>query len=231
MSTAKVICANCLDVLPDVLDEVVYEGLVPVIVTDPPFNIGYHYNSYRDRMAERDYYAMLADMMELCGSVVVGYPETLHELTREHGYAPDKVVSWVYNANTHRQHRDIAFYGVQPDFTRVKQPYKNPNDKRIKARIAKGLGARLYDWWNVNQVKNTSAEKTAHPCQMPLEVMDKVVGILPDGIGIVDPFCGSGTTLVAAQRGGRKSWGIEIDPVYAEIAQERIAAVEETTNA
>ena len=46
---------------------------------------------------------------------------------------------------------------------------ENPNDKRIQKRIAEGkTGAKLYDWWNVNQVKNNSKEKTAHPCQMPL---------------------------------------------------------------
>ena len=44
--------------------------------------------------------------------------------------------------------------------------YKNLNDKRIKARIAAGkTGAKLYDWWEINQVKNVSKEKTEHPCQ------------------------------------------------------------------
>lgn len=132
-------------------------------------------------------------MTALTSSVVVLYPESLHKLSLAKQEAPERVVSWVYNSNTAKQHRDIAFYGITPDFKRVKQPYKNPKDKRIKALIAQGKGARLYDWWEVNQVKNTSAEKTAHPCQMPVDVMKRVIGILPDGIGVIDPFCGSGT--------------------------------------
>ena len=88
-------------------------------------------------------------------------------------------------------------------------------------------GGRLYDWWNVNQVKNTSAEKTAHPCQMPLEVMKRIIGILPDGITILDPFMGSGTTGVAVAElnvGGcdRNFIGIELDDSYFKIAEKRI---------
>lgn len=199
---AKVWQGNCVDMLPQAINEAVYEGLLPVVVTDPPFNVGYHYGTYRDRMEEGEFYALLAEITAQTCAVVIGYPEMLHKLSAEKGEAPERVVSWVYNSNTPRQHRDVAFYGVKPDFSRVKQPYKNPNDKRIRERIARGDGARLYDWWNVNQVKNTSAEKTAHPCQMPLDVMRKVVGILPDGIGVIDPFCGSGTTLVACEMGG-----------------------------
>lgn len=139
-------------------------------------------------------------------SVVIHYPETLHELSIDTGIVPKRVVSWVYNSNTPRQHRDIAFYNVEPDFSKVRQPYKNPNDKRIKERIARGCkGAKLYDWWNINQVKNTSQEKTAHPCQMPLEVMKRIIGILPENITIIDPFAGSGTTGAAVlSSGGEK---------------------------
>ena len=115
-----------------------------------------------------------------------------------------------------------------PDFTKVRQPYKNPNDKRIKERITRGqTGAKLYDWWNINQVKNISAEKTKHPCQMPLEVMKRIIGILPDNITVIDPFMGSGTTGVAVvelNRGGcnRNFIGIEMDKKYFEIAKGRI---------
>ena len=55
------------------------------------------------------------------------------------GILPTKVVSWVYNSNTAKQHRDIAFFKVKPDFRKVTQPYKNPNDKRIKERMARGI--------------------------------------------------------------------------------------------
>lgn len=129
-----------------------HAGLTPVVVTDPPFNIGYRYKGFTDRMDEGDYYAMLAEVTAQTAAVVIHYPEQLHRLSIEKGEAPERVVSWVYNSNTRKQHRDVAFYGVKPDFNRVKQPYKNQNDKRIRKLMAEGKGARLYDWWNVNQV-------------------------------------------------------------------------------
>lgn len=169
-----------------------------VIVTDPPFNIGYHYNGYNDNIDETEYLEMLTTLIMGRQSVIIHYPECLYELAMSADIKPQRVVSWVYNSNTPRQHRDIAFFNVTPDFNQVRQPYKNPNDKRIKERIARGAkGAKLYDWWNINQVKNVSKEKTGHPCQMPLEVMKRVIGILPDGITVIDPFMGSGTTGVA----------------------------------
>lgn len=111
----------------------------------------------------------------------------------------------------------------------VTQPYKNPNDKRILERIKKGCkGAKLYDWWEINQVKNVSKEKTSHPCQMPIEVMKRIIGILPYDAIIVDTFMGSGTTGVAVelmnreQNADRKFIGIEIDREYFEIAKKRL---------
>jgi len=135
---------------------------------------------------------------------------------------PEKIVSWVYNSNTAKQHRDIAFFGVKPDFRKVGQPYKNPTDKRIAKRIAEGKQARLYDWWNINQVKNVSKDKTDHPCQMPLKVMENIIGILPEEYTIIDPFMGSGTTGVACKNLNRNFIGIELDETYFNIAEERI---------
>lgn len=201
-----------------------------IIVTDPPFNIGYHYAAYKDNIAAEEYLEMLAALIQGRQSVIVHYPEALYSIAQEAGLIPKRVVSWVYNSNTPRQHRDIAFFNIEPDFTKVRQPYKNPNDKRIKERIARGqTGAKLYDWWNINQVKNISAEKTAHPCQMPLEVMKRIIGILPDRTTILDPFMGSGTTgaAVAELNGEREREpirfiGIDIDKEYCRIAEERL---------
>lgn len=204
-----------------------------VIVTDPPFNRGYHYATYDDRISDKEYDEMMSSLVMGRRSVVINYSEALYRLAMSIDTVPTRVVSWVYNSNTPRQHRDIAFFNIEPDFTKVRQPYKNPNDKRIKERIARGAtGAKLYDWWNINQVKNTSPEKTEHPCQMPLEVMKRVIGILPDDITILDPFMGSGTTGVAVaelNRGGgrRKFVGIELDKKYYKISKRRLNETKE----
>lgn len=195
------------------------------VVTDPPFNVGYHYKTYKDNIPEDEYYHWLSGILTKAPKIVIHYPEALHRLSIEMGVAPIRVVSWVYNSNTARQHRDIAFYGIKPNFRQVKQPYKNPNDKRIKERISKGEGGgTLYDWWNVNQIKNVSKtnEGIDHPCVMPVEVMTNIIGVLPKNTVIIDPFLGSGTTGVACAILGYDFYGIEKDEDYFNIAKSRI---------
>lgn len=214
----KTINGNCLQELKKLnLD---FEKVI--FVSDPPFNIGYHYNTYKDRMKEKEYYDFLKNVFGTNKQVIIHYPESLYKHAFNIGLIPEKVVSWVYNSNTAKQHRDIAFFGVKPDFRKVGQPYKNPTDKRIAKRIAEGKKARLYDWWNINQVKNVSKEKTEHPCQMPYEVMKRIVGILPEDYTIIDPFLGSGTTALACIEFNRNFIGIEMDGEYFEISNKRI---------
>jgi DNA modification methylase len=193
-----------------------------IFVSDPPFNIGYHYASYKDNLKTDAYFAWLATIFKNYRQVIIHYPENLYKYSFQIGLFPEKVISWVYNSNTAKQHRDIAFFRIKPDMYKVGQEYKNPKDKRIVKQIALGKKARLYDWWEVNQVKNVSVEKTAHPCQMPLKVMLNIIGCLPEGYTIIDPFLGSGTTAIACLRYKRKFIGIEIDATYYEIAKKRI---------
>ena len=198
-----------------------------IIVTDPPFNIGYHYKGYNDNKDDIEYLSIINNILKKAPTVLVHYPEDIVKISVYTDIVPNRIISWVYNSNTRRQQRDIAFYGIDPDFSKVKQPYKNPNDKRIQKLIANGSqGTNLYDWWNVNQVKNVSKEKTSHPCQMPLEVMDRIIKILPDNITVVDPFCGSGTTGVACIKNNIDFVGIEIVEEYAKIANERLVNIE-----
>ena len=223
----KLINGDSLDLFYKITNKYNDENII--IVSDPPFNINYKYNTYNDNMDEDSYFEMLDFFFKEYPSVVIHYPEQLYKLSFQIGKFPEKVISWVYNSNTGKQHRDIAFFDVKPDMSKVRQPYKNLNDKRIKQRIANGCtGAKLYDWWNINQVKNVSKEKTEHPCQMPLKVMENIIGILPDDCIIVDPFMGSGTTGVAVKTMNEKQGvdrnfiGIEIDEKYFNIAKNRI---------
>lgn len=133
-------CGDCRDVL----FQTIRDSDNPIIVSDPPFNIGYKYDKYRDRMSEDDYYTLMGEVFGLCPSVIIHYPEPLYKIAFQIGMFPERVVSWVYNSNTAKQHRDIAFFGVKPEFSKVRQPYKNLNDKRIQKRIAEGkTGAKL----------------------------------------------------------------------------------------
>ena len=197
-----------------------------IIVTDPPFNVGYHYGKYNDRIPQTEYIERVSGLLKH-PTIMVNTPENICQICAHTGMTPDRVVSWVYNTMNRRQHRDIAFFNIKPDMRLVRQPYKNPTDKRVRKRIENGShGAAIYDWWNIQQVKNVSREKTAHPCQMPLEVMLRTIGVIPKEFSehiIVDPFCGSGTTLLAAQRFGYEFVGFDIDGEYVDITNRRLA--------
>lgn len=132
----KLYLGDCREILPTILNNIAN----PIIVSDPPFNIGYKYNSYKDNMKEDEYYNFLKEIFERCPSVIIHYPESLYKIALKLNKAPTKVVSWVYNSNTAKQHRDISFFDIKPDFNKVRQPYKNLNDKRIQERIARGIG-------------------------------------------------------------------------------------------
>ncbi len=205
-----------------------YDGNI-IIVSDPPFNVGYKYDNYKDKIDESDYYDMMNEAFGHSPSVVIHYPESLYKISFRIGKFPERVISWVYNSNTARQHRDIAFFGIKPEMKQIRQDYKNPEDKRIKKRIEEGKkGAKLYDWWNINQVKNINKEKTCHPCQMPEQVMCNIIGLLPYECTVLDPFMGSGTTGVATMQmnkvqGCKRDFiGIEISKGYYEISKKRI---------
>ena len=220
MSLGRIFNDNSFEVLRDIANEC----RNPVLVTDPPFNINYHYRSYADNLLDDEYFSSLSQMFSEYPSVVIHYPEQLHRLSMEMGISPTKVVAWVYNANTAKQHRDIAFYGVKPDFELVRRPYKDYKDKRVAKLALRTGGARSYDWISYPQVKNKSPEKTIHPCQMPLAVMEDVIGWLGniEDMTVIDPFAGSGTTVVACERLGIPWIAIEIDDVYCNLIERRI---------
>lgn len=70
-----------------------------------------------------------------------------------------------------------------------------------------------------------NSEREGHPTQKPLAIMAHIVrSLVPPGGCVLDPFCGSGTTLVAAKKLQRSAIGIELNPAYIDIARRRIAA-------
>lgn len=74
----------------------------------------------------------------------------------------------------------------------------------------------------VYAVGKVNQERVGHPTQKPISLMEWCLGFLPTAKTILDPFMGSGTTLVACQRMGRQGTGIELDPEYFEIACRRV---------
>lgn len=194
-----------------------------IVVTDPPYNQGYAYNDYKDRLSESDYIDLLSKIPTPC--VIIHYPEeTINILPKAINAKCEQVVTWVYNSNTGKQSRLISWWGCKPDFRKVRQPYKNLNDKRIKKRISEGkTGAKLYDWWEIQQVKNVSKEKTSHPCQIPEELIKRIIlTTVITGQTIIDVFGGSGTTGKVAEDLGFNSVMYEVSSEYCKIMNTRI---------
>lgn len=197
-----------------------------VIVTDPPYNIGYEYNTYTDDLSTDEYIEMISHFKGH-KTAIIHYPEESMKYFVPALGVPDEVNVWAYNSNLPSRHsRLINYYGVKPDYTKVLQPYKNPNDKRIKERIARGIkGARSYDWFtDINLVKNVSKVDFNHPCPVPVDLMERIIKLISkEGDLIFDPFAGSGTTAIACMNTNRRFVGAEIDTLYFDMANERIA--------
>lgn len=195
------------------------------IISDPPYNQNYHYSEYGDNLEIEHYKALLSEAFAERKSVIIHYPEATVNIVSK-SMSDDwcnESVSWVYNSNTAKQHRQITWWNCKPDMRRIGQPYKNPTDKRIAKRIADGKTARLYDWWNINQVKNVSKKDNPHPCPIPYELAERIILLTTnEGDTVVDPFAGSGTILLAAKNNNRKYIGFEIDTSYFEYAKKAL---------
>jgi adenine-specific DNA-methyltransferase len=90
----------------------------------------------------------------------------------------------------------------------------------------------LKDWeselWNIPNVKSNHPEKTEHPCQFPIELVERCVLALTDEKSwVLDPFAGVGSTVIAAIKNNRNGIGIEKEKDYCKIANDRINALKE----
>jgi len=215
----KIYCGDARDYIP-------YLPGNAYIMSDPPYNQKYHYDNYKDNLSDQDYRDLLQDVFgTFRPSVIIHYPEeTLKILATLNLGKLEQVVSWVYPSNTAKQSRLITWWDCKPDMSAVGQDYKNPTDKRIKERIARGEKARLYDWWEINQVKNVSKNgNNDHSCPIPYEVAERMVLLTTkSGDLVVDPFCGSGTICLAAKNNGRNFIGIDMSQNYCGIANKRL---------
>ena len=106
---------------------------------------------------------------------------------------------------------------------------KNPED------VWQATVERLYDdWdccvWDIPNVKSNHVEKTEHPCQFPVELIERCVLALTDENDIVyDPFAGVGSSLIASLKNNRRAYGTELVQKYIDIGTERIKKLSEDT--
>lgn len=95
---------------------------------------------------------------------------------------------------------------------------KNPSD--VWEFIAKEWDEEL---WDIPNVKANHPEKTEHPCQYPIELVERcVLALTNQGDWVLDPYCGVGSAIIAALRHNRKSMGVDKELEYVALARQRI---------
>ena len=86
-------------------------------------------------------------------------------------------------------------------------------------------GAHMPDWWSdINSLQTWSPERTGYPTQKPVRLLERIIrSSSNEGDLVLDPFCGSGTTMIAAELLGRSWIGIDLEPMGLSIFKERLA--------
>ncbi len=151
-------------------------------------------------------------------------------------------IVWHFGHGLHASKRFSGRYEVILWFTKsdnytfyldsVRVPQKYPNKKHFKGP-RKGelsgnpLGKNPTDIWEIPNVKSNHVEKTIHPCQFPIELIERFVLALTDkNDWVFDPFMGVGSTAIAALMHNRKAIGAEIMQKYVDISYQRMIDAE-----
>lgn len=104
-----------------------------------------------------------------------------------------------------------------------KKHFKGPNVGKLSGNPK---GKNPSDVWEFPNVKNNHPEKTIHPCQFPVELVERLVLSLTDeGDCVFDPYAGVGSTVIAAVKHNRRGYGCEIVQEYVDIAHARLNAL------
>jgi len=175
---------------------------VDLVLTDPPYNVGVDYGQHNDSMGEAEWREWALDWFPWC----------------------------IDNAKTTliTGQARLPFYGrIEPwkwllcwwkPAAMGRSPVGFCNWEPVALWGAGSSGGN--DFVRAPIVPDASLE--GHPCPKPLKWGTGFIGLFPDAKTVLDPFCGSGTTLRAAKDLGRKAIGIEIEEKYCEIAVNRL---------
>ncbi len=162
---------------------------------------------------------------------------------KRHGYALRNSIVWHFNNMQNCVNRlsgrweailwfvkDIDNYQFNLDDIRI--PYITKNDKRLEGGAGRNptdtwnFDVEGSDFWYFDRVNNMTKNKLGlaeHPCIFPTPMIERIIKMTTHrGDVVLDPFLGSGTTLVAAQKLGRVGLGIELDKKFVPIIKKRV---------
>jgi DNA modification methylase len=113
-----------------------------------------------------------------------------------------------------------------------KRAYKGPNKGKLSGNPLGKNPSDVWkmlenDWmtafWEFPNVKSNHPEKTIHPCQFPIELVERcILALTNEGDNVLDPYCGVGTTLIAGLKNSRKVIGVDKEMEYIKLAKQRI---------
>ncbi len=149
----------------------------------------------------------------------------------EHGLHSSRRFSGRYETINWFTKTDDYYFNLDP----IRVPQKYPNKKHYKG-AKKGelsgnpLGKNPSDLWDIPNVKHNHPEKTVHPCQFPIELVERLIlSMTKEGDLIVDPFMGVGSTAIAAVKNKRRAAGADLEDRYLILAKERLCKLENGT--
>lgn len=164
----------------------------------------------------------------------------LYPVFREHGLKLRNRIVWHFEHGLHctkrlsGRYETILWFTKGDDYTfnvdPIRVPSKYPGKKYFKGPKAgqlscNPLGKNPGDVWVFPNVKNNHVEKTVHPCQFPVELVERLVLSLTEpGDAVFDPYMGVGSSVVAAVKHGRTGFGCDTSKAYVNIAWERVHA-------
>jgi len=207
----EVIIGNCRLIQGDCLEVMPMLEAMDCIITDPPYGIGFPYNSYDDTPEglQRIIDGLTPFLLSAGRAVVTPGNTNVQRYPQARWLG-----AWTWDTTTARgmfgwsQWQPILLYGEDV------WPGTNSQGGGLKSD-------RIH--FSGGQAKISDAEGMGHTCPKPIEFMRRLVNrfSLPSET-VIDPFLGSGTTGVACVNLGRAFIGIELDPGYFDIAVRRI---------
>lgn len=189
---------------------------------------------------------VLSDRGSICWQVgnfivdgaIVPLDTVLYPIFHDLGLKMRNRIIWHFEHGLHCSRRFSGRYETIVWFTKtndylfnldpVRVPQKYPGKKHFKGPKAgqyscNPLGKNPGDLWVIPNVKSNHVEKTLHPCQFPVELIERLVlSMSEENDWVLDPFLGTGTSIIAAIRHKRKGVGAETQGKYLELAHRRI---------
>jgi DNA modification methylase len=236
----KIICGDCIEVLGKVK-----EPFADLIFADPPFNIGYEYDKYNDKVKSKNYIAWTKDWMTVCKKVLkpagsfyiaIGdeYAANVKIIADDLGLFMRNWLIWHYTFGQQmkkkfaRSHTHILYFVKDKNnFTFNDDTVRIISDRQKKYRDkrANPAGKMPDDVWDeYPRLCGTFEERTGFPCQMPESLLARIIRASSnEGDWVLDPLSGSGTTAVVAHKLNRVYTGIEISQNYVAESEKRIS--------